>query len=637
MKKLLFLLASLSLGLIQAQNNALDFENLAHPINSEYVEVPYNSSLAITGDLTIEAWVKLESLSGIRSWGIASRYVSYDPPGTADYTDQRCYGLIYEPGLNQFTLRMTFDGDFRNGVIVVSTVSSIPADEWIHIAGVYEQGPGPSSTVRIYMNGQLENTVTNNEVPTIHAGSTAQVPLLVGADFDPFSPDNLYLDGTIDELRVWSTALSQATIQDWMCQEITTDHPNYNASTSDDLELYFDFATGSGTAVTDLSANGNDGNFETTNAGGTNTWVSSTAPVPFTTTVDNADILAASTYPSDNPDISTFINPSIGIENTGMDISSDKVIQSLEVASGADLTIPSNLSLTVNSDIVNDGTIKIEDEASLVQVENAANTGSGTYNVDREVSSVNFARYNFWASPVIGETYGDAFPNSNSGDWYTWDPFSGQWDAQFATDVIFPGRGFTATPDSSGLSNTPITETITFSGDDIINGSFTAFLFIPADSFALIGNPYPSAVNANDFINANSADLTGTLYFYDDQDTTQGVKGTGSYATYTTSGGTAARVGGMVPDGFIQTAQGFMVQAQPAVPFFALAGWDNTMRVSGNNTQFFKNSNRERFWLNLSNDSTSNQILIAFEDGATEEVDWAKDGKIYKANRFSAF
>jgi hypothetical protein len=52
-----------------------------------------------------------------------------------------------------------------------------------------------------------------------------------------------------------------------------------------------------------------------------------------------------------------------------------------------------------------------------------------------------------------------------------------------------------------------------------------------------------------------------------------------------------------VPNGFIGTAQGFMVRALNGG---AVANFTNTQRVAGNNTQFHKTSGEDsRMWLIL--------------------------------------
>ena len=62
-------------------------------------------------------------------------------------------------------------------------------------------------------------------------------------------------------------------------------------------------------------------------------------------------------------------------------------------------------------------------------------------------------------------------------------------------------------------------------------------LTLSGDKLYLLGNPYPSAINADTFLDANSAVLEGTLYFWTHNtaiqlasNITNGTAGSGTYA-----------------------------------------------------------------------------------------------------------
>ena len=74
---------------------------------------------------------------------------------------------------------------------------------WYHVAGVYN---APARTLDIYVNGVLDNGVLVGKVPA--SQFDAAVNVNIGRRGGGF-----YFQGTIDEVRVYDRALSQAEIQ----------------------------------------------------------------------------------------------------------------------------------------------------------------------------------------------------------------------------------------------------------------------------------------------------------------------------------------------------------------------------------------------------------------------------------------
>src|SRR5690606_26847224 len=103
------------------------------------------------------------------------------------------------------------------------------------------------------------------------------------------------------------------------------------------------------------------------------------------------------------------------------------------------------------------------------------------------------------------------------------------------------------------------------------NGTITSP--ITANNEALVGNPYPSAIDANEFIMDNSSSILGTLYFwehYASNNTHVLADYQGGYATYNLTGGNAAvsppEISGLgapskIPERYIPVAQGFTIIA----------------------------------------------------------------------------
>ncbi|HLN96362.1 MAG TPA: hypothetical protein VK183_12080, partial [Flavobacterium sp.] len=142
--------------------------------------------------------------------------------------------------------------------------------------------------------------------------------------------------------------------------------------------------------------------------------------------------------------------------------------------------------------------------------------------------------------------------------------------------------------------------------------------------YNLIGNPYPSTLNASLFLAQNP----GALYFW--THTSQNPAMGSNYASYTNFG-VAAAAGGAVPDGTIAVGQGFILETAAS----GTTTFTNAMRTSANQAIFFReaNTDRSRLWLNLSNqDGLQNQILVGYADGATMDVDVSMDAPSMEEN-----
>jgi trimeric autotransporter adhesin len=132
----------------------------------------------------------------------------------------------------------------------------------------------------------------------------------------------------------------------------------------------------------------------------------------------------------------------------------------------------------------------------------------------------------------------------------------------------------------------------------------------------MVGNPYPSTIDANAFITANTDNIENSLYFWRK---TNGASGS-AYAVYNPLGGTIASPSSAVPNGIIQVGQGFFVKAKSAANLI----FTNAMRVTNTANQFFrtKQVQKDRLWLNLTNTAgVFSQTLIGYTADATPGVD----------------
>lgn len=326
------------------------------------------------------------------------------------------------------------------------------------------------------------------------------------------------------------------------------------------------------------------------------------------------------------------------------EISLSVSINTLTLNSGTTLKINSLYDLTVTDAINNGGVLTVENNANLIQVNDVANTGSGTTVVRRNSSAIMRLDYTLWSSPVAGQGLYSFSPFTFANRFYTYDTNLNTYSAVSGFNITgLNGSGVNGIDNnnvqfSTGLGylirmpnnhpTTPATWTGTFLGTPN-NGTKTVTLnnFGSGLRYNLVGNPYPSPLDAVAFVtNTNNAsNITGTLYFL--RKTNSALNS--SYSTWT-QGGFVTNGGAAVfdPNDVIQTAQGFFVEATATGSSLE---FDNSMRINDHANQFFRsNSNieRNRIWLNATNNTgLYSQAMIGYITNATNDVDNSLDGK----------
>jgi hypothetical protein len=336
----------------------------------------------------------------------------------------------------------------------------------------------------------------------------------------------------------------------------------------------------------------------------------------------------------------------------------------LTVNDGAALTVNSSNTLEVTGKVtvIAGGVLTFENNASLVQINNIQNTGSITYKRDSQPMK-NFD-YSYWSSPVSGQTTVNLSPNTLSDKYHHYEPAKG-WVLD--RGEMQPGIGYIIRVPKPNFWPTPAATTyiqpVEFKGVPN-NGTFKSSENMVKGEFYLVGNPYPSALDADEFLfeNKNNNDiLGGTIYFWTHN---SAIKKEGSkyvyvsddYASYNGTGGVASApsdpnhaVGtppvdnGKKPTGNIAAGQSFFASAEEGS---GNVEFTNEMRVRGNNKQFFKpaktsksaGKEKHRLWLNMTNAGGAfKQTLIGYVEGATNTYDKKFDGLSFDGNSYIDF
>lgn len=331
---------------------------------------------------------------------------------------------------------------------------------------------------------------------------------------------------------------------------------------------------------------------------------------------------------------------------------------SCTINSGINITMLGGDTMTLRNALTNSGgVLTFENNASLLQTGNAVNTGNIFYK--RNTSPVRRLDFTYWSSPVTRTpifTLNNLSPNTFSGYYYKYNPNSGWITIINGAEEMAKGIGYiVAAPESFSVSS-PSVYSAVFEG--VPNNGTIPITLIAAEKWNLIGNPYPSAVYADQFIFDNTANLYGTLYFWthnsspantDPGQVNRYFYTSNDYAAYNLTGsvgsgsGTGAPTPGnqSPPLGYIAAGQAFFVKSKTTNS----ASFTNLMRVPANNAQFFRTIEtnesqieKHRIWLNFTNTQGAfKQTLVGYITGATNTWDDNYDGLNFNGNEYVDF
>ena len=669
--------------------------------NADYIDVEDKLDLNSSG-FTISAWIKRDATdSGTKSI-VSKRDVSFST------------GYDFRV-LNSNLLNITWKNPSSRSL---TSSTSIPDNEWHHVAAIYD-----GSNVKLYIDG-VEDASANLTAPIdtndsfFIAAAGKNVPLQ-------------YFKGHIDEVRVWDTTLTLAQLRFMMNQEIE-DNSNFIAGkilpttiTKNDVALipwaqlagYYPMSVYTYTNTEDASGHDNQGALRNLN-----TLDRQTAPLPYVSQTDG-DWSNSATWLNGTvqalPNELSIIDGSTPIDwniirvshnitiDTEIALGRDRQVLGLYVDAG-ELTVDGDNAdtaagngLTISHYLKLDGKIDLEGQSQLVQGigSDLDPTSSGTLEKDQQ-GTADVHTYNYWSSPV-GETNATTNNNSysvtdvmydgvnpinfiNSGydgsdgstitiaDYWIW-KFANQLDNNYSAwqhvrrnGTLLVGEGFTMKGPGSGTIVDQ--QNYVFLGKPN-NGDIN--LTLNAGNDYLVGNPYPSAINANTFITDNGptiggsgADplISGTLYFWEHWggESHNLSEYQGGYATYNFSGGVAAPslgtndpdvgTGGTptrTPGLYIPVSQGFFVigeatgtinfnNGQRAYKKEKFSGEDSSVfiRSSGSTTNTSDTSNaideRMKFRIGFNSVNTIHrQLLLTIDEATTTGYDWSYDAMTY--------
>lgn len=313
---------------------------------------------------------------------------------------------------------------------------------------------------------------------------------------------------------------------------------------------------------------------------------------------------------------------------------------SCQVKNTAVLTVSPDVNLTVKGKVTVDATAKmvLQNRASLLQTDDVANEGNIT--VYRNSSKLKRLDYTLWSSPVDNQQLLAFSPNTVTTRFYEYNTSNSYYQPVVCQNNFELAKGYLIrTPNNHSATTATVFEGI-FTGTPH-NGTITKALAYDATwkNFNAIGNPYPSPISVNAFIDANINNIEGTLWFWrKTNDATQS-----SYTILTKLAYVANSAPGgendfaVNPNGYLNTGQGFIVKAKNG----GNVVFTNSMRHGNSCNQFFKSAQTvqaSKYYLNITDTNGSfTQAAIGYTAEATLDYDNGLDGKSFVDNNINIY
>jgi len=235
--------------------------------SNDYIYVNDHTSMRFgTGSFSFELWLNPDSFSG-PDQAECIRVLE-----KSDYPTNPWWVLdIFQDG--SVEMEMSEGSNFGGTSVAFDSEGMINLNVWTFLSIVVDRD---EQKVQYYFNGILDSEF---DIPIDFDGNLDPVnPFYIGANWNDFN-------GSIEELRIWTTALTSEKIQQWMHKNVTSSHPDWST-----LAAYWKFNEGSGYSTYDSSDNNNTGTL--TNMNPSTQWHTSVVPVASSLTEDLFDLKA---------------------------------------------------------------------------------------------------------------------------------------------------------------------------------------------------------------------------------------------------------------------------------------------------------------------------------------------------------
>ncbi|HEX2934066.1 MAG TPA: leucine-rich repeat protein [Bacteroidales bacterium] len=453
------------------QDNALNFDG-----TDDYV----NCGVYNPATYTIEAWVNPNVVN------VDQAIIST----LSELTITGCELHIGSGGIPAFTV--------KNAAGWANTIGTAPISShtWTHLAATYD-----GSTVKLYVNGVLSATTIPG---TCTPGSAAMHIGKRSAGISGW----YYFSGTIDEVRVWNTALSATQIADNMYNSI--DNPTSVAGLTRYFTFYQGTAGGSNSGITTLidasasAQNGTLNNFALT--GSTSNWVkgcrvlslsAATASIGAaensTTTID---ITSNTTWSTFSDQTWLTISPSSGKGNGTLTFT----------AVANPLLIPRTATITILASGVAIQTITVTQQAS---------TGAATLSLSATTASIGATEN---STNTVNVTSNTTWTSTSDQSWLSVTPASGKVNGMLTftakANLVTKTRTATITVSATGATSQTITVMQDAANNNALNfegtNDYVSCGAYNPTTFTIEAWVNPNVVNADQAVVSTLSESTST-------------------------------------------------------------------------------------------------------------------------------
>ncbi|WOD42642.1 LamG-like jellyroll fold domain-containing protein [Hwangdonia lutea] len=680
------------------ENTFVDFDGV-----SSYVDFGNNHNF--NGSFSLEAWIFQKSNASTAT--VISK-------GDAKAGAPRGYHLSIKNGFPN----LTWYNNSGTEILNITSPHQITNNIWHHVASSYN-----GTTASLYLDGVLVAS-SNSSRP-----SNNNRKFMLGATYDSSTPSTPkhYFNGYIDEVRVWNVALNERQLREMMNQEITQNGTAVKGQVTPSNisnNLLWSSLKGYYPMTNSTPADHSSQKIHGISKNNTSSIQLQTAPLPYKSAA-HGDWETTSTWLNNSVQYipnsrlyGTQIDWNIIVTNHNLEINRNTTVVGLIVASNEikvngttvlSTGVGTGNGLFVSKYLKLDGKLDLQGESQLIQSEGSVLEVASSGAVERDQQGTkDFYTYNYWSSPVgirnttsnnnsytLADVLNDGtvptaplpitFVSGHNGtpgsagitpigiaSTWIWkyankltDNYA-SWQHVKNTGTILAGEGYTMKGVENSASSFTEKQNYVFNGKPN-NGDIT--LTLSAGNDYLVGNPYASAIDANEFILDNISDgagrasnniIDGTLYFWDHFAGNTHVlhEYQGGYATYTLMGGikavsTDARInasgkaGTKVPKQFIPVSQGFFVTADAG----GTVTFKNSQRIfkteASNPSLFVKGTKskgksisaetdldeRQKIRLMLNSPKGYHrQLLVGVDENATNGIDKGYDAPLIEDN-----